>query len=287
MVFDGNLNRFNQNLAALFDAPNQPTRKSRETALEEKERLNDNPSSDSFFLELRIGPPASICWTSNTQQLLGCRHLSFEDFIRRVHPDYHSFYFSCGIAAYQLMWQHKSQLSTHPVAYNILVPLQHDNGQYYWFNQFSRPSGISEDHILTHHINTYRFIGLFNGTMLLSRPYVLFQSEAIPGLQKELQALTARAMMDLLLTVQLEGHHRQLAPIHLRVLKAWCKVYANEGPGYTHHQSVANELGLKPGSVKKYVQPVLSAARLAFPLYPIREMNDLGRLMMGLFGVEN
>jgi len=231
-----------------------------------------------------MGPPTQVPWSCNTKPLLGCRHITYQEFIRRLHPDYQDLFFHFGVAAYRLSIKYKDLLQEQKVSYNIMVPLRHEDGRYLWFNQVSVPSGFDQKGYITHHINSYRLVCAFQESLLLSRPLVIFKSEIGNQIQSELQQLSAESTLDLMFAQHLE-EHPPLSENHRRILLAWCKVYAEKGPEHTHHKSVAEELGIKPASLKKYVQPVLAAAREVFPLHPMKEMNDLGRLMVGLFGV--
>ncbi|MEQ8706294.1 MAG: hypothetical protein RIC19_20340 [Phaeodactylibacter sp.] len=283
MVLDNNLNRFPKILKDLFGQARQPTKASLASAAAYKKQLCENIQVDSFHLELKMGPPTQIPWSCNTGALLGCKNVTYEEYIKRVHPDYHDLYFHFGVAAYRLSIKYKDLLQEQKVSYNIMVPLRHEEGHYLWFNQVSVPSGFDEQRHITHHINSYRLVCEFQDAMLLSRPLVIFEAEVGSKVQSELQQLSAESILDLIFAQHLE-EHPPLTQNHRRILLAWCKVYAEEGPEHTHHKSVAKELDIKPASLKKYVQPVLAAAREVFPLHPMKEMNDLGRLMVGLFG---
>lgn len=284
MVMDLNFERFPKILEKLFGKARQATQGSMRNAEAYKKQLEENRQVDSFHLELKVGPPTQIPWCCNTKSLLGCRTLTYEEFFKRIHPDYHDLYFHFGVAAYRLSIKYKDLLQEHKVSYNIIVPLRHEDGRYLWFNQVSVPSGFDEEGYITHHINSYRLVCEFQESLLLSRPLVIFKAEVGSDVQSELQQLSAKSTLDLLFAQHTE-EYPPLNEKHRRILLAWCKVYAKHGPEHTHHQSVAEELGIKPASLKKYVQPVLAAAREVFPLHPMKEMNDLGRLMVGLFGV--
>lgn len=284
MVLDNNLNRFPKILKDLFGKARQPTEASLASAAAYKKQLCENVQVDSFHLELKIGPPTQIPWSCNTQPLLGRRRINYTEFIKRIHPDYQDMFYHFGVAAYRLSIKYKDLLQANKVSYNIMVPLRHEDGHYLWFNQVSVPSGFDEQGHITHHINSYRLVCEFQDALLLSRPLVIFEAEIGNKVQSELQELSAESTLDLMFARHLE-EHPPLSKNHLRVLLAWCKVYAKMGAEHTHHKSVAEELGIKPASLKKYVQPVLAAAREVFPLHPMKEMNDLGRLMVGLFGL--
>lgn len=284
MVLDTGSRRFPEVLTELFGEARQATLASMDRSEAYKKRLEENMQVDSFHLELKVGPPTQIPWCCNTKAMLGCRTLTYEGFFKRIHPDYHDLYFHFGVAAYRLSIKYKDLLQEHKVSYNIIVPLRHEDGRYLWFNQVSVPSGFDEEGHITHHINSYRLICAFQESLLLSRPLVIFEAEVESDVQSELQQLSAKSTLDLLFAQRTE-EHPPLNEKHRRILLAWCKVYAERGPEHTNHQSVAKKLGIKPASLKKYVQPVLAAAREVFPLHPMKEMNDLGRLMVGLFGV--
>jgi hypothetical protein len=285
MTFNLNINRFQKSLVKLFKEPNPSLAVLRELAAAEKARHEANPSTDSFFVEVSLGPPIRIPWSCNTKTLLGCRQLTYESFMDRVHPGYKGIFLYFGLAAYQLMFKYKDVIWQQPAAYGIMVPLRHDDGRYFWFNHFSEPSGLTEDRCLTHHLNAYRLVSEFQGNMLLSRPYVLFRSDAVPDAQQQLQQIAAKAILGQMFELKLERRD-SLDPVHQRILLAWWKVYAEQGPEGTNHRTVAEQLPFSASTLRRYVQPILEAARLVFPLYPIRDMNDLGRLLVGLFGAE-
>ena len=285
MPSNDHLHCFPQAIAALFRGPHQPTAAWREQAESEKARHAANPPADSFYLELKLGPPLQIPWSCNTRALLGCRGLTYESLIERVHPGYGNVFLNFSLAFQQLLLKHKDIIAQQPIACNLMMPLRHDNGRYFWFNQFSKPSGLAENLCLTHQLNTYRLIGEYQGTMLLSRPNVLLQSEAAPDIQKEFQQLAGKAALERMFNLRLEKHGN-LHPVHQRILYAWWKVYAKLGPAGTNHNKVAANLPFQPNTLKKHVQAILEAARQVFPLYPIKDMNDLARLLVGLFGAE-
>ena len=285
MVMDLNAERFQKVFEKLFGKARQATAASMKNADTYKRQLEENCQVDSCHLEVKLGPPTQIPWSCNTKPLLGCRHITYPEFIRRLHPDYQDLFFHFGVAAYRLSIKYKDLLQEQKVSYNIMVPLRHEDGRYLWFNQVSVPSGFDQEGYITHHINSYRLMYTFQEENPMSQPpLVTFKAKIDDKVQSELQQLSAEAILDLMFSQHLE-EHPPLSENHRRVLLAWCKVYAEQGAEHTHHKSVAKELGIKPASLKKYVQPVLAAAREVFPLHPMREMNDLGRLMVGLFGV--
>lgn len=285
MAFYSDLNRFHKALAKLFKEPQHAIAELRTLAESEKAHREAHPPADSFYLEVRMGPPIQIPWSCNTQALLGCRQLTYDSFMERVHPGYKAIFLYFGLAAYQLLFKYKEVIWQQPSAYSIMVPLRHNDGRYFWFNHFSEPSGLAENGQLTHHINSYRLVNEFQGSMLLSSPYALFPSDAVPNIQQELQQLAAKPILGLLFELELEGHGR-LRPIHHRILLTWWKVYAEKGLEGTNHNTVAEHLPFEASTLRRYVQPILYAARQVFPIYPIRDMNDLGRLLVGLFGAE-
>lgn len=268
-----------------FKGPHRPTADWRAQAEREKAHYAANPAGDSFYLELKTGPPVQAIWSCNTRALLGCRRLTYESFLKRVHPEYRNVFLHFSLAFQQLLLKHKDLVAQQPIACNIMMPLRHDNGRYFWFNQFSRPSGLAVNHCLTHYLNAYRLIGEYQGTMLLSRPYILGKSETMPDVQQELQQLAGKAALERMFNLRLEKHGH-LDHIHQRILHAWWKAYAKLGPERTNHNKVAARLPFQASTLKKYVQAILEAAREMFPLYPIKDMNDLAHLLVGLFGAQ-
>ncbi|NBC09018.1 MAG: hypothetical protein GVY26_17645, partial [Bacteroidetes bacterium] len=225
MVMDLNAERFHKIFEKLFGKARKATPASMKSAEEYKKWLEENPQLDSFYLELKIGPPTQIPWSCNTEAFLGCRKLSYEGYIKRIHPDYHDLYFHFGVAAYRLSIKYKDLLQKQKVSYNLMVPLRHEDGHYLWFNQVAVPSGFDKEGHITHHINSYRLMYAFQEENPMSHsPLVTFKAKVDDKVKSELQQLSAESMLDLMFAQHLE-EHPPLSENHRRILLAWCKVY--------------------------------------------------------------
>lgn len=277
--------RFLKSLSELYPEPHPPTPASRRQTAIDKKRLEANPANDSFYLEMRVGAFPHIPWSANTQALLGCKQLTMESFMERLHPDYAGIFLDFAVGVYTLLPKYRDIIWQQPMAYNIMVPLCDKEGRYFWFKQYAQPSGLAENGQLTHHLNAYRLISDFQGTVMLSRPYVLFQADAVPGVQQELQQFVAKTMLEQMFELELD-RGRDLGQTHKRILFAWWKAYADPASGQTNHSMVAELLNLRVSTTRRHAQTILEAARIIFPIYPIRDMNDFAQLLVSLFGAE-
>jgi len=88
MVLDPGSKRFSTIMNEIFGEARQATPESMAKADKYKEQLEAHPQVDSFYLELKIGPPTQILWCSNTEALLGCRRLPNKSLVRRVDTHY-------------------------------------------------------------------------------------------------------------------------------------------------------------------------------------------------------
>lgn len=99
----------------------------------------------------------------NFSQALGWQNdITLLEFMHLIHPSYQLPFTLLAIYGYEIFIELKDDPNYFNYETHISIPLQHVNGNYYWFTQRSHMLSVDEDNIVTAHINRYTFEGAWN-----------------------------------------------------------------------------------------------------------------------------
>ena len=88
-------------------------------------------------------------------ELFGCRHKTIKEFFRKVHPEYLLPYLRWRGAAYELIYKRDVVLAPLGVAMRIPLPLELEDGQYYWFNMNSTIVQVDAENRIVTNLQTF------------------------------------------------------------------------------------------------------------------------------------
>lgn len=124
------------------------------------EKHQKGPIRWAFYLIVDM-MKGELAWQHGLDRALGtsAQGLTLQEYFQRVHPDYAPMYLAWANTINQAGFEMREQVRDGQFVYHICLPLQHNNGHYYWFTQRSFAlQADAEGHYISH-FNLYDYGG--------------------------------------------------------------------------------------------------------------------------------
>lgn len=157
--------------------------------VEQRKQFEQNFNRNKFIICANLKADAlENC--VDTREVMGwASDISVEDYFRKVHPDYLSPYLNWSMAVYALSIELRGKLSSFGQVYQIQIPIQHENGKYYWCIMQGFPIRFDKDLNMTVNCNIYQRMEEMNPfNHRLFQPFLIERLEIVEDWNTRLAA---------------------------------------------------------------------------------------------------
>jgi hypothetical protein len=236
------------------------------------------PDPDTFYISVCLRPQPRIVWTANTRSVIQWTPGSIPELRSRIHPYYAAFHWHFGQMAYLTCAALGEAFFNPNSFYAIYIPLQRDDGRYFWMRQLSLISEIDAAGYIVTLFNMYRLLEPF-GNLRPSRPMIVIDGTIRHDLERRVSQQTELAM--------LTAFEQQLKAPHRTTFQAYRAQFERSSDRPPTSQAVAAELGHRVSSIRTYNKHILEAARQTFPAAEFKSVGEFLSFLHTVFGSGN
>lgn len=201
------------------------------------------------------------------QRLTDAGHVSFENFLEAIHPQFFQTYLHHAHAAYKAMLKVFAISGTSnlgPIQFTVRIPVRRTfpdgKKEYWWMYQTSHPAKLLPDSVVASHLNVYEIKGPFKGNT--TEPYIY------PAVIRKPDFREHTAFAKLFVDAFKEAFLEVCSEHERKIIEGLMNEFSREG--------IAKSIGIKEGYLNKIlIGQILKKVNPEYPLFPYQEFPRL------------